>query len=201
MRRRFLKSELLVIAGERGISTEVEEDFVEKKNEGWCGRPKGLKQVLFERGFVNPDVPHGRYTMKGRRDDVDEHGNLNDEGKKYCLPYLMKQCKDFREEKMDLEYMVEELGVELDTDCIFRVLFTPKYHCEMAGEGIDFTWGAGKHWYRKLPMKDKRSFAMFEQSVKQSLAYININMCRKFSGRARRYMCTCLLYTSPSPRD
>jgi hypothetical protein len=192
MKRRFLKSELLVIAVERGISVEVEEDLVD---EGWCGKAKGLKQVLFERGWINPDVPHNRYTMKGKREDLDETGNLNEEGKNYCLPYLLNQCKDFREEKTDLEYMVEELGLELNTDCMFRILFTPKYHCEMAGEGIEFSWGAGKRCYRKLPVQERKSFAGFQQSVKRSLAYVNINMCRKFSRRARRYMLTYHHYT------
>jgi hypothetical protein len=60
------------------------------------------------------------------------------------VPYLLNHCKDFRDEKTDLEYMVEELVVELDTDCTFRILFTPKYDCEVAGEGIEYSWGAGK---------------------------------------------------------
>ena len=47
----------------------------------------------------------------------------------------MNQCADFMDEMTDLEYMVQELGLELDTECTFRIMFTPKYHCEMAGEG------------------------------------------------------------------
>jgi hypothetical protein len=41
------------------------------------------------------------------------------------VPYLLNQCKDFRDEKTDLEYMVEELGVELDTDCTFCICACP----------------------------------------------------------------------------
>ena len=59
MRRRYLKSELLAIAGERGIPIEVEEDYVAHGDQGWCGKPKGMKQVLFERGWIDPDIPHG----------------------------------------------------------------------------------------------------------------------------------------------
>jgi hypothetical protein len=80
----------LVIAAERGIPVEVEKELVD---EAWCRKAKGLKQVLFERGWINPDVPHNRYTMKGKREDLDETGNLNKEGKNYCLPYLLNQCK------------------------------------------------------------------------------------------------------------
>ena len=32
---------------------------------------------------------HMADTMKGRQDDLDEHGKLNEEGKKYCLTYLL----------------------------------------------------------------------------------------------------------------
>jgi hypothetical protein len=142
---------------------EVEEELVD---EGWFGKAKGLKQVIFERDWINPDVPHNRYTMKGKREGLDETGNLNEEGKNHCLPYLLNQCKDFRREKTDLEYMVKELGLELNTDCMFCILITPKYHCEMAGEGIEISWGAGKHCYQKLPVQERKSFAGFQQSVK-----------------------------------
>lgn len=29
--------------------------------EGWCGRPKGLLQILYERGMINPAVPLRQY--------------------------------------------------------------------------------------------------------------------------------------------
>ena len=95
--------------------------------------------------------------MNGRQDDLDEHKNLTEEGKKYCLTYLMNQCADFMDEMTDLEYMVQELGVELDTECTFHIMFTPKYHCEMAGEGVEYSFGAGKRLYRKLPPQERKS--------------------------------------------
>jgi hypothetical protein len=48
---------------------------------------------------------------------------------------------------------------------------------------------------RKLPVQDRKSFALFQQSVKRSLAYANVNMCRKFSRRARRHMLVCHHHT------
>jgi hypothetical protein len=59
------------------------------------GEAKWVEAVLFERGWINPDVPHGCYTVKGMQEDLDEHGELNEEGKKYCLTYLLNQCNDF----------------------------------------------------------------------------------------------------------
>jgi len=32
---------------------------------------------------------------------------------------------------------------------------TPKYHCELAGEGIAYTWGCSKNYYRSMNLQDK----------------------------------------------
>jgi hypothetical protein len=50
MKRRYIKSKLLAIAGEQRILLEVEELHIAKADLGWRRKPKGLKQVLFERG-------------------------------------------------------------------------------------------------------------------------------------------------------
>jgi hypothetical protein len=34
---------------------------------------------------------------------------------------------------------------------------TPKCHCELAGEGIEYAWGCAKNHYRRQPLKDKRA--------------------------------------------
>ena len=56
-----MTSKLLDVAGEGGIPIEEEEDYVAATDRGWRWKPKGLKQVLFESGWIDPDVPHGRY--------------------------------------------------------------------------------------------------------------------------------------------
>jgi hypothetical protein len=43
------------------------EDVVE---EGWVGKPKGSFQILFERGWIDPDNWKGVYTEKGTRDNM-----------------------------------------------------------------------------------------------------------------------------------
>ena len=36
------------------------------KKEGWYGKPKGVLQILRERGYIKPDLPKlDSYTMKG----------------------------------------------------------------------------------------------------------------------------------------
>ena len=85
----------------------------------------------------------------------------------------------------DLEHLAKELGGRDATICI---VFTPKYHCELAGEGIEYCWGAAKKIYRKLPLKKKRSWESFRTSVLESLTKINVDMCRQFLAKARGYM-------------
>ena len=49
-----MTSKLLDVAGEGGIPIEEEEDYVAATDRGWRWKPKGLKQVLFESGWIDP---------------------------------------------------------------------------------------------------------------------------------------------------
>ena len=68
------------------------------------------------------------------------------------------------------------------------ILVTPKYHCEIAGEGIEYSWGLSKKYYRKLPIHRKRTKDLFQESVRESLCHVRIDHARKFAAKARRYM-------------
>jgi hypothetical protein len=85
----------------------------------------------------------------------------------------------------DLEHLATDLSGH---DTTILILFTPKYHCELAGEGIKYCWGAAKRIYQKLPLKDRRSWESFRSSVVACLSQINITMCQRFLGKARGYM-------------
>ena len=51
------------------------------------------------------------------------------------LQALMGQCTDL-EENTALQFLGKQLGL--------WVLFTPKFHCEFAGEGIEYNWAHAK---------------------------------------------------------
>ena len=184
----YNKEELKEMCNLHGIETEK---IVADVIPGWCNQPKGMLQVLFERGYIDPSlVKHPksmRYAKKGKEVDIGEDGELTEDGRKFSLEYLLNQCEDFINEKNDLEHLASELTIGRATNQI-SILFTPKFHCELAGEGVEYSWGASKRIYRKIPLSKKRSYFKFERQVKKSLAQININMCRKFSGKARGYM-------------
>jgi len=59
------------------------------------------------------------------------------------LKYLMANCVDFEEEESLLQSMGTKMGVIIDR--------TPKCHCELAGEGIGYSWGCAKNEYRRKP--------------------------------------------------
>jgi hypothetical protein len=59
---------------------------------------------------------------------------------------------------------------------------------ELAGEVIEYCWGAAKQIYRKLPLHQKKSWESFRKSVGVCLSKMNIEMCRQFWGMARGYL-------------
>jgi hypothetical protein len=117
-----------------------------KKIEGWEGKQKGCLQILWERGFINPQMTKQEvvryYSMNGKKDN---DGNIIVGSN---LREIIADLPDFKTEKTLLQYRAEELGVAIDC--------SPKYHPEIAGEGIEFCWGASKNQYRLYSMKEKK---------------------------------------------
>ena len=109
----------------------------------------------------------------------DNEGNLV---KEFSLQYLLGQCADFQNEVSQLEFVCEQLGA--------TALITPKYHAELAGEGIEYTWGFLKSIYRRYPLEKKKGKTQFEALLNQCLSrdLITKEIVRKFSRRARGYM-------------
>jgi hypothetical protein len=110
---------------------------------------------------------------------------LKEASRQYALSYLLQQCTDFKDEKSDLEHLAAELSGRETT---ISILFTPKYHCELAGEGIEYCWGEAKQMYIKLPLNKKKSWESFRKCVAVCLSKVNIEMCRQFLVKARGYM-------------
>jgi hypothetical protein len=73
----------------------------------------------------------------------------------------MSLLTDFIEEETLLQYHGRLLKV--------KVVRTPKYHPEIAGEGIEYDWGCGKGFDRRLPLCAKKTKIKFRESVKKSL--------------------------------
>jgi hypothetical protein len=161
------------IATERNVP--IFEQDLPKIREGWVGKPKGIYQVLWERGWLDPDNLK-QYTMNGKKD---RYGIIQLQS---SLKNLLRSCRDFQEEESLLQSMGRKMGVVIDR--------TPKCHCELAGEGIEYSWGCAKNFYRTLPIREKKSKESFKESVRKCLdqeTVLTKQRIRAFSRRARQY--------------
>jgi hypothetical protein len=194
--RGFLSvDEVHKLASDHNVPIEVVKQKIEP---GWVDKPKGLLQVLWERGWID-ESNLSKYSKEGKAAWFDQKTKevkpeFESEYKKYSLTYLMSQCPDFKRELSAMEKLVEDLSSgEAFT---VTILVTPKYHCELAGEGIEYDWGLSKRNYRSLPHASKKGKVNFLESLIQSLKKVNVEHRRKFSAKARRYMLTYKLFDS-----
>ena len=175
------RGELERMAKEHDLPVISEEKVID---EGWIGKPKGALQLLFERGWIDP-TQIGSYTLKGKKiSNVMTSRDENDTN--FSISRLMQQQSDFKDEITLLQFHANLLGVTLDR--------TPKCHCEIAGEGIEYNWGFSKLAYRRAPIRLKRNKASFYKLVQTCLdnkGVLNIIRVRQCSKKARQYM---LLY-------
>lgn len=76
---------------------------------GWMHKPKGMLQILWERGFINlskvKSTRSSRYSKDGKKGDLDDEGKLTEESRLYSLKVLLMKCNDFRSEVTDLEHL------------------------------------------------------------------------------------------------
>jgi hypothetical protein len=132
----------------------------------YVGKSKGMKQALWERGLL----------VDGMVEKIAEDDLERDQSK--SMQHVLSQCEDFRKEVTALQEIFRRRGHIL--------VMTPKGHCELAGEGIEYCWGRMKKYFRKNNRCDMRRF---NELILQSMARENLSLrtTRKFIRRARTY--------------
>jgi hypothetical protein len=174
----------------------------------YIGKAKGKKQILWERG-VPDDIIDG-LTDKGTSAEdelVLEADGIEDTnypeivpGFKLGMPpelplqtriqraissksmtKLLLAFNDFANEGSLLQNVVVGRGHIL--------LFSPKCHPELAGAGIEYSWGKAKKYFRKINAAAgaKCSVQEFHRRVTEALEGVSLENCRAFSRRTRRY--------------
>lgn len=139
--------------------------------EGYVGKEKGKKQLLWERGWWDPDAHWvERYTKKDTPAERE---------KKRSIDQVLSHCKDFANEVSRLEELVRSRGHILQ--------MSPKGHCELAGNGIEYCWGKAKYFFRRS--KRARTGDAFQSLIDDALSEENLplNRVRKFARKARTY--------------
>ena len=128
-----------------GIFLQFEYDEI--KDREWVGEAKGLLQLFWEREWINEKEKVSKYyTVNGTKDwymNIITGTSLTD---------MMESHSDFANEKTLLQENLSKLGIEVHR--------SPKYHSELAGEGIKYSWGFAKKYYRRLPLKLKRKMKL-----------------------------------------
>lgn len=174
-RNRLKKADLITFANKYDIP--IKKTVETQVSEGWVGKAKGKLQIAFERGLLNLEkYCVEEFSDKGKKD---ENGNVIRET---SLNELLASCSDFIEEKSMLQKNIKDLGGE----CIH----SPKYHCEIAGEGIEYSWGNSKMKYRRSKMRHRDSYKKFRETVEECLSrtYLTVERVRMNSRRAHEYI-------------
>ena len=144
VRGHVTKKELEQLAEEHGVELTSEVEVIE---EGWCGKPKGLLQVLWERGWTD-EKNASEYSLKGKAHQMDPDDKILPEHRRFVLRSLMEDCADFQNKKSAMEVLIDDLNSKAVNNQTVKIIVSPKYHCKLAGKGIEYAWGKMKHYSR-----------------------------------------------------
>ena len=153
------KKELVELANKLGIDVQKETKIY---TNGWLGKPKGMRQIAYERGFITKEN-YKEYTEYGKRD---ERGVVID--KSYSLRHILSSCTDFAQEKTLLQHYAKKLAKK--KGIIIIIDRTPKCHPELAGEGIEYSWAVAKIFLRRVPLNKRNTQEKFLNYVRLSLS-------------------------------
>eukprot|EP00733_Pompholyxophrys_punicea_P001308 Pompholyxophrys_punicea_v1_NODE_611_length_1598_cov_10.871679.p1 type:complete len:281 gc:universal NODE_611_length_1598_cov_10.871679:73-915(+) len=134
---------------------------VDNKIEGYANKPKGKKQILWERGLWKDGMTSGN-----KNPDLD-------------MDLVLANCRDFKEEKTALQALVEDRGHVL--------IMSPKCSPELAGLGIEYSWGKSKQEFRRH-INDGVA-AHLHNNIEKALSVdvLPLWRVRKFARRTREY--------------
>ena len=161
-----------------GLEIGLSVEYQEIQATGWEGTAKVLMQILWERGFIDDTKSVSKYyTLTGKKDIL-----LNIiPGTNICE--LMDNTSDFLHKVT--------LWIEVMRRLDITVHRLPKFHAQLAGEGIEYSWGFAKNVYCRLPILMKQTKDKFRASVTKVISRdeLNKDKVRKFAHCAQGYLC------------
>ena len=128
------------------------------KTSEYAGKAKGLAQLAWERGLIDGEQPAPC---------------LDD------LKKLMDGCTDFKNERSELTNLVEMRGHIL--------LMSPKYHPEVAGKGVEYSWGKAKYHFRNHSNDCVAANLRVNVDDCLSAEVLTLDRVHKFARRSRDY--------------
>ena len=149
---------------------------------GYVGKPKGLLDVLFERGLLDPELLQGGKAASGGTQYAQKPkiiDGIPDESR--CLVSMLARCADFQNEPTAMQELTEDLGHVQEK--------TPKKHPEIAGRGVEYCWGKSKVHFRHNNNYSPNATNL-EERVKESMntaGVLTLARVRKFQRKANDY--------------
>ena len=164
----------------------------------YVNKPKGIRQVLWERGLLKPDM-----TLDGKW--VDGPGNKPVRDVSTSARYRFSQCPDFLNQKSALQLQIETRG--------HRCEFLPKYHPEL--NPIELCWGWVKRWMRTrcrytyesmlenmpIAMVDKLPLSIIRNFFRHARNYMNIYLLGATAMNAKRMIREYKSHRRPAPSE
>ena len=131
--------------------------------EGYAGKAKGRKQVLWERGWF----------LDGMSTAATVAPEMN-------IDTILGNLPDFKNERPALQHVVEGRGHIL--------LLSPKFHPELAGVGIEYSWGMSKQKFRR-EINDEVPKHLHRNMVASMCTetILTVQRVRRFARRTRDY--------------
>ena len=81
---------------------------------------------------------------------------------------MISACNDFFEEATLIQLRDQEIGKSLGLSLIMER--TPKYHPEVSGEVIEYTWAQPNIYMRSVPINNRRSIEQFRNHVRLAIS-------------------------------
>ncbi len=98
----------------------------------------------------------------------------------------MSRCYDFANKKSAMEHLFVQLSRNAEET--LKMLTSPKFHCELAGEGVKYVWGFMKRNFHNLSWTEKKE--KFNKAVRSSVELVSVENVRMFADQCRRYTMT-----------
>ncbi len=143
----------------------------------YVGQPKGIYQVLYERGMYVANMRGGLTKKEQERRLLEGKPLVEPE---LDAPLVLSQCEDFANEIGALDHQLRLRG--------HRLILSPKCHPELAGIGIEYSWGKVKMIFRSEFNNGKASELMENVEASITPDVLPLERVWRYSRRTRDYM-------------
>ena len=82
-----------------------------------------------------------------------------------------------------MEVLLQDLSSKSHNNQKIELLVSPKYHCELAGEGVEYVWAVMKKYYRCKPLEEKNIKKKLEKVVREAAECVKKSSVELFAAR------------------